>query len=312
METSNSSETTPKNFALQIGSFITLFTSISGLITLLFGIINLNFPDAAEGYWSYESTQSTIRYSIALLVVFFPAFIFLTRKVNQASRAESNFYHSLTRWVLYLALMIGGLVLLGDLVAVILTFLNGELTTRFILKAITIFVVVGGAMYYYWQDSKGYWKNNEQKSIMIGAVVSIIVIAAIVYGYTKIDSPQVVREMRIDQQQIVDLQDMQWRIEAYYAENDALPEDLTLVYQDVPLPTAPEDRQAYTYQATDKMSYELCATFLSATPESERMMSKPIIDPAYNPNNYNWEHNTGKKCFTRTINVQLPEKSIDL
>ncbi len=295
-------ETTPKNFALQIGAFITLFTSISGLITLLFGIINMNFPDAAEGYWGYESAQSTVRYAIALLVVFFPAFVFLTRKVNQARRNESSLYHSLTRWVLYIALLIGGLVLLGDLVAVILTFLNGELTTRFLLKALTILVVVGGAMYYYWQDSKEYWKTREQQSIMIGGVVAVVVIASIVYGYTRIDSPQVVRESRIDQQQLVDLQDMQWRIEAFHAENEELPERIEEVYNDgIDMPVAPEERAAYEYEVTGDLSYELCATFASATPESERMMSKPMFDPAYNPNNYNWEHDEGKKCFERTV-----------
>jgi hypothetical protein len=37
--------------------------------------------------------------------------------------------------LVYLSLLVGGGVLLGDLVAVILAFLNGEITTRFILKA---------------------------------------------------------------------------------------------------------------------------------------------------------------------------------
>ena len=294
-------ETTPKNFALQIGAIITLFVSISGIIALLFGLINIKYPDEAEGYWAYESAQSSIRYAIALLVVFFPAFIFLTRRVNQASRLESNFYHSLTRWILYLALLIGGLVLLGDLVAVILTFLNGELTVRFILKAATILVVVGSAMYYYWQDTKGYWRNNEQQSIYIGAILSFLVVVAVVYGYTRIDSPQVVRELRLDQQQLVDLQDMQWRVEAWHAENQTLPENINDVYRDIEAPTAPGGRQPYTYSATGQLTYELCATFAKPTPESERMASKPIVDPEYNPNNYNWEHGTGEKCFERTV-----------
>lgn len=312
METSNERETTPKNFAIQIGAFITLFTSIGGLIVLLFGLIKINFPDAAEGYYGYESAQSSIRYAIALLIVFFPAFIWMTRLVNQAKRSESNFYHALTRWVLYLALLVGGLVLLGDLVAVILTFLNGELTTRFILKALTILVVVGSPMYYYWQDSKEYWKGNERQSVTIGAVVSLIVGATIIFGYTKIDSPQVVREARLDQQQIFDLQDIQWRVEAYYADNASLPKDLSLVYTDLPKPSAPENRADYRYQVTDETSYELCATFMKATPESERMMAKPIYDTSYNPNNFNWEHNAGEKCFERTVAVTpQKEKSID-
>jgi hypothetical protein len=308
-------ETTPKNFALQIGAFITLFTSISGLIMLMFGLINIAYPDAAEGYWGYESAQSSVRYAIALLVVFFPAYVFLTRKVNVARRTETNFYHTLTRWVLHLALLIGGLVLLGDLVAVILTFLNGELTTRFILKALTILVVVGSAMYYYWQDSKGYWKDNERQSIYIGAFTALLVASAIVYGYTLIDSPKEVRDSRLDQQQLTDLQDMQWRIEAHYVDKKALPKDLSEVYTDLPAPSAPEDRVPYSYKPTGDKTYELCATFAKETPEVERMMSKPMYDPAINPNNYNWEHPEGAKCFEREVtpsNTQILEKEVPI
>jgi hypothetical protein len=47
--------------------------------------------------------------------------------------------------LVYLSLLVGGGVLLGDLVAIILAFLNGEITTRFILKAGVLLVVVGAA-----------------------------------------------------------------------------------------------------------------------------------------------------------------------
>jgi len=293
--------TTPKNVALQVGALIALFASITSFLILIFGVINIIFPDAAAGYYEYASSQSGIRYAIAMLVVFFPAFIFLTRIVNVARRSESVFYHSLTRWLMYFALLVGSLILLGDLVAVILTFLNGEITVRFVLKAGSILVVIGSALYYYWHDTKGYWKNKEKQSVMIGAIAGVIVIAGIVYGYMNIDSPAIVREAKIDQQQLTDLQDMQWRIESNYHQAETLPKTVAELYTDTPVPVAPESRDAYQYKVTGDTTYELCATFADITPQSERMMSKPYFEPGYDSNNYNWEHGAGEKCFERTV-----------
>lgn len=299
--------TTPKNVALQVGALITLFASVVSFLILVFGIINIIFPDAAANYYEYESAQSSIRYAIAMLVVFFPAFIFLTRIVNKARRSESTFYHSITRWLIYFTLLIGGIVLLGDLVTVILTFLNGEITTRFVLKAAAILIVIGSALYYYWHDAKGFWKDKEKQSIGIGVVVSLIVVSGVIYGYMSIDSPSIVREAKIDQQQITDLQDMQWRIEASFAQTETLPETVDELYTDTTMPSAPEDRGDYRYLVTGDESYELCATFAEATPQNERMMAKPMSEPGYNASNYNWEHSTGEKCFERIV-TSVPEK----
>src|SRR5690606_23353244 len=123
-----------KSFVLQLASLATLFVSLPAFITLIFSIINLQFPDAADNYWQVDGYQSAIRYSIAVLVIFFPAYLFLTRKVNVSRRSEGELYHTLTRWLIYLALLVAGLIMLGDLAVVVYTFLNGEITTRFILK----------------------------------------------------------------------------------------------------------------------------------------------------------------------------------
>ena len=66
-------ENTAKNFALQLGSLISLYVSISALTALLFGIITLIFPDTAQNSWEYQVATSTIRASIACLFIFFPA-----------------------------------------------------------------------------------------------------------------------------------------------------------------------------------------------------------------------------------------------
>ncbi len=114
-----------KSFVLQLAALATLFVSLPAFITLLFSIINLQFPDAIDAYWQIESAESTVRYTIAILVIFFPAYLVLTRLVNTARRSEGELYYTLTKWLIYLALLVAGLIILGDLAVVVYTFLNG-------------------------------------------------------------------------------------------------------------------------------------------------------------------------------------------
>lgn len=296
-----------KSFILQLASLVTLFVSLPAFIVLLFSLINLQFPDAAESVWETASSHDSIRYTIAVLVIFFPAYLVTTRFVNQARRKEGELYHTLTKWLIYLALLVGGLVMLGDLATVVYTFLNGELTTRFLLKALALLFIIGAAFYYYALDAKDYWQERAKQSIQIGLVTLVIVFSAAVYGFSSVEAPGAVREMRIDEEQLVDLQDMQWRIETYYQETSSFPASLEDVYTDFPLPIAPESREAYSYRITGANTYELCATFAAATPESQRSITKPIAEPGINLNNYNWEHSAGLKCFTRTA-PEVPTK----
>lgn len=291
--------TTAKNFALQLGSLVALYVSVTTLVVMLFSIINLQFPDAADAAYQYESAQGSIRFAIAMLIVFVPTYLVLTRIVNRSRRTAKGAYLALTKWLIYLSLLVGGFVLLGDFVSVVYTFLNGEITTRFILKALTILLVVGSAFYYYLHDAKGYWNTHEKQSMQIGMGVAVIVIAAITYGYYSIDAPSVVRDISIDQNQVYDLQDMQWRVEAYYAKNETLPQTIADVYPaGIDMPAAPAERTSYNYKVTGAETYELCATFAEPTPESERL-AKPIYDDPTMYQNQNWEHGIGETCFER-------------
>lgn len=290
-----------KGFVLQLAALVTLFVSLPFFVALVFSIINLLFPDAADSYWQIESTQSTIRYAIASLVIFVPAYLLLTRKVNESRRNEGELYHSVTKWLIYLALLVAGMVILGDLAVVVYTFLNGEITIRFILKALALFIIIGGASYYYLLDAKDFWKKREKQSIAIGVSVLVVTLATVVFGYIQIDSPSVAREVRVDQKQITDLQNIQWRIEGNHQDGASLPTSLEQVFTDFPAPTAPEGREAYEYRVTGDNTYQLCATFAQATPSGERNSTKPSYGEDDYWRNNNWEHTEGRKCFDRKI-----------
>lgn len=292
---------TPKNFAIQLGSLITLYLSVTALLMLLFGIINLSFPDALDTY-ANESTRETMRIAIAMIIVFYPTYVILTRISNQSRRSEEGGeYTVLAKWLVYISLLIGGAALLGDLVTIIIYFLNGEITTRFILKAVAFFVVVGAAFSYYVLDAKGYFKKNEKQSIQAGMAVTAVVLVSLVYGFMNIETPTQVREMRLDDQQLTDLQNIQWQIEEYYRLEETLPESLATLYGELPIPQAPEDRAAYIYEVTDDTHYELCATFAQPSSEdSELIRAVPI---GVEKVNYTWTHTAGEHCFKRVVST---------
>lgn len=294
---------TAKHTVLQLGSLITLYLSISFLVVLLFSIINLRFPDAAESYWQIESSSSSVRLAIAMLVVFFPTYLALTRNVNQNRRKEtSSFYHGLTKWLIYLSLLVGGGVLLVDAVVVILGFLEGDLTTRFILKALVLMMVVGAAFYYYLQDARGHWLTREKESKLYALGMAVVVVTSIVVGFFHTETPNAVREMRLDETQITDLQQIQWQIESELAmSSSTLPATLEEAYGEIEMPVAPEDRAAYSYEVTDK-GFKLCATFSRDSNANQEMWGPTFDKDALIQNANNWQYKEGRYCFERVVN----------
>jgi len=296
-------ENTAKNFALQLGSLVSLYVTIVGLIMLMFSVITAHYPDAAQGYWEVESAATSLRFSIAMLVVFFPVYLLLTRLVNNVRRNEHGTYLMLTKWLIYLSLLVGGAAILGDLVGVINGFLNGELTIRFALKALSFFVVVATAFVYYLFDAKGYWQTHEQESVIYGVGATVIVIAALVLGFMNTQTPNEVRGYRLDSTQTNDLSLIQSNIESFNSNNGALPQTLDEAFLGIEVPVAPEGRADYEYRVIGPTTYELCATFANESSRAEQQQyAEPMyVDDSYMKGNMNWTHGAGEWCFERKV-----------
>jgi hypothetical protein len=291
-----------KHFALQLGSLISLYVSIGALIVLLFGIITIQFPDELAGYWEVSNASGSMRWAIAFLLVFFPTYLALTRVINVARRSGAV-YLTITKWLIYLSLVIGGAVLLGDLVAVIYNFLNGELTVRFLLKALTVLVVVGSAFTYYVYDARGYWQTHEASSKQYAFGGIILVLVSLVFGYMNVESPAEVREHTADATQISDLSTIQSFVVNQYTITNMLPASLDELELKGSIPTAPEGRDEYTYERISPTSFELCAEF--AYPSQPNEFSYPAYYEKgvviMNPDD--WAYEAGNWCFTRVVNA---------
>ena len=132
--------------------FATLAITAIHFGSLLFELIDKALPDALdephEGY-----NVNAVRQAIAALVVAFPIYVFLSYRVNAAIRRDPTKRSSrIRKWLTYLTLFIASAVLVGDLSTVIYSLLAGELTTRFILKALTVVLIAGAIFGYYLWD----------------------------------------------------------------------------------------------------------------------------------------------------------------
>lgn len=113
-----------------------------------FELIDLWVPDPAEVRVGGQS--GGIRWSVATLVVVMPLFLFLTARTARAARANEGLRRSAVRkWVGYITLFLSALALLGDLIAVIYAFLSGDLTMRFLAKAVLVAVTSGLIFLYF-------------------------------------------------------------------------------------------------------------------------------------------------------------------
>jgi uncharacterized membrane protein YciS (DUF1049 family) len=299
---------TSKQFALQLGALVTLYTSVIFLILLLFSTVNIIWYDVASFYWERLGEEQTIRLSIASLLVFFPAYLFLTRKVNVSRRESNNAqYVSLTRWLIYLSLLLGGVVILTDFATVIFNFLNGEITTRFLLKSLILLAIIGFTFHYYLRDIKGYWLANEKASLLQAGIAIVVILSSIVFGYSKISGPEVVRALKIDEKQLSDLQLIQNKIELYVQTNNKLPNSLEELYAGMDIPST-EGRPDYTYSVFDQ-KFSLCANFAydannqnTTTHYIGEVKIESLPGEEYKITNYhNWDYKAGNFCFEREL-----------
>jgi|SRR3989344_6499994 len=153
----NQVKASPKDIFLHLLVIITLYASSISFLILIFKYIEVLFPDKLEGggYYYFTNAYSTIRFAISTLIVVFPVFILSSRYLNKSydrNPAERNF--RVRKWLIYFTLFVTAVIIIGDLVALINNLLGGELTTRFILKVLTVFFVAGSIFGYYLADVK--------------------------------------------------------------------------------------------------------------------------------------------------------------
>ncbi|MDP3962572.1 MAG: DUF5671 domain-containing protein [bacterium] len=300
-------KTTPKDFFLYLAATIVLYVSAIASVNLAMAVINYAFPDALASYFY----SGSIAWPISMLVVLVPVLYVLEWMIKKdlAKTSEKDILW-VRRWRIYLTLFLSGATIIGDLIVLINTYINGEVTERFVYKFLAILVIFSVIFVYYILERTASPRKGIQK--ILAWIGILIVLASIIGGFIITGSPYKQRALRLDNQRVNDLSNIQWQVVNYWQQKGELPANLESLKDPISgqtIPADPENRSQYEYNLNGPMSFEMCATFAEKSQDNRNrggysggyMMSYPVTDGMTNEN---WMHEAGHTCFERTIDPE--------
>ncbi len=310
----------PKHVFLHLFVIIMLYYSTVNFIILMFQYTNYWIVDPLTevAYYQFIYSSGLIRFAIASLIIVFPVFIFTSRYLSKCYAANAAIRDMRTRkWLIYFTLFVAALVIIGDLVRIILTFLEGEMTLRFILKALSILLVAALIFFYYLKDLKRGEKVLPQIKYFVWGVIALVTVA-VVAGFFIVGSPKMERLRRFDYERVVRLQEIQWQIINYWRSKEYLPVQLSDLEDSISgfvAPVDPETNLPFEYNIKGAEAFELCATFNKASEDGGEIPFRAVEPMSYGKSGAeNWQHNAGRACFERVIDKELyppyPDKKI--
>lgn len=274
--------------------FMTVSTGI-----IIFQIVNKNIADTLNQYMASYSSEA-LKFAISALIISAPIYYLTVRQIykNLSSGALEK-DSGIRKWLTYLILFIASVVMIGWLIGIVNSFLDGELTLKFSLKAVSALVIAAIVFSFYFYDIKREDVVN-QKDVLIKiylfgslAIVLIVFIASL---FT-VESPTETRGRKLDQAALNDFSDIERAISDYYLDNQNLPKDLIELQKKSSYILEnslkdPETSVPYDYKIIDSTHYELCVTFRFSNIDKEKNLSY-VED-----NNL---HNAGYQCIKKRV-----------
>lgn len=136
------------------------------------------------------------------------------------------------------------------------------------------------------------------------SIISILVLAAIVYGFLEVGTPWNVRKEKSDETRVADLGSIKSSVDSFYGVYLFLPQSLDSMkqyedhYSSLSDLKDPVSGEPYEYKKVTNTTYELCANFSAP---SKKDSSDSIYD--YPRSDSTFDHPKGRHCF----NVEVPQ-----
>ncbi len=328
------------DFFLHLGFIASLYAFLGAFASFAFAVINSAFPDRQNAF--YDPYATGMRFSVSMLIVVAPLMLFLLKKIySHLSAHPEKKALWVRRWGLYLTLTLAIVALAIDLIVLINTYLGGEITARFALKALTV-LVLGVLVWLFTRREIGDTLADSPKvAKRIGWTVIGVIIASLATGFSYIGSPSLLRDIRDDNQRETDLQSIKYQVLNYYqSKNSRLPQTLDEMLLGDPygqvIPKDPATEQPYEYKILpDRIvtststvpgkkplvakypTFALCATFAEDGSIDKRVQdaggkgiaTMPAIGydssyPYYPENQDFSDHPAGSKCFEVSIDPE--------
>jgi len=270
----------------------------SGMI--IFQIINKSIVDIISEYQGRFSPEA-LKFAISALIVSAPIFYITARQIYKNLFTGSLSKDSgIRKWLTYLILLATAVVMIGWLIATVNSFLDGDLTFKFVLKAITAIFIAAAVFTFYLYDIKREEIEGRKDSIVrvyfYGSL--IIVIAVFVASLFFVESPTETRNRKLDNAILEDFNMIDGAIVTYYQENEEMPASLDILEEefsyigddDVINPVTGEE---FEYRILADRKYELCTIFMSDNKDRE--------DDRFNFYKDRWPHESGYQCLSQKV-----------
>ena len=272
---------------------------------IAYGIIDKTIPDAVN---YFSSIDSQLKFAISALFIATPIFYVLSWLIGRGLRSgELTKDSGIRRWLTYFILFISSLVVLGVLISVINVFLSGELTGRFIFKALTVFVISATVFAFYLYDIRRDNPAEPDRLVKIFWWVSLtIVLVAFVASWFFVESPAVARARSLDQALLNNISSLGTTINSYYDRYKKLPDNLSVLTSDTSLYlysnslVDPNTQVPIVYKKVNEQSFELCATFRLDSKADNN--NQPVSSYPGDEN-----HRAGYQCVTGTLFALSPK-----
>jgi hypothetical protein len=307
------SKTSAKDFFLHLGAMVALYAVAISFVNMLFTVINKALPAIDQYSYGYYGSYNPYNISlpVATLIIVFPIFILLSWLLSKSYTIDPSRKEIwVRRWLVYITLFVAGIIFVGELVTVLYKFLSGEdFTAAFLLKALTVLAVTGLVFGYYLQEIRDRVGGKSRKVWAIASTV--IVVAAIILGFSVIGSPRTQRLKRYDSQKVQDLQNIQWQVISHWQKTGRIPasiSELSDALSGYQTPLDPQTKQPYEYHATGAQSFQLCADFNrkpSIMNSSNGSIARPAMPRDIKGTPDFWDHGIGRQCFDREIDESL-------
>lgn len=328
--TPSSSKLHPGFFFLSLGVLASLITSVTAFLNLVFEALDKKFPDVLNSVYQYgyaSYSYDAMRGALATVIIAFPILVTVSYFWKKYIKNGLGTIDTVIRkWMIYLVLFLSSIVVMIDLITLVRYFVSGEITTRFILKVLTVLVVACLVGIYYIFEIRAEGMRS-RAGLLFALVGSALTLGVIIWSFSVMGSPATQRALRLDERRVEDLQSIQWQVISYWQQKEKLPSqisDIASPLSGYTLPVDPEFEKGtqYEYKATDKLSFELCATFSRPMPAGWQENSvgiRPMMETApamsegvagsmyypYNGTNDSWDHEAGHTCFVRTIDTDI-------
>lgn len=297
-------KTSPYDFFLNLLSVGLLYFSVGALVSVAFSVINNIFPDPIGGY--YENIVSS--WSLAVLLILFPVYVWTVKKLKTSIEKEPKREEARSRrWMINFTIFIAAIIILGSFVSIVFRFLEGELTIIFLSKALFM-LLVSGIIIGFYRDFLNVDSDNKKRMRLLSIASISLVVFVVILGFWFSDSPFDKRSIKIDQERVQDLGNIQSAIYEDWRATGFLPTSL----EEISDPWFSEDTfydpitgEMYEYNVLGESIFELCATFDMESSDHFGDYYYPRPYPGGDALSNNWNHTAGMNCFERTMLEQL-------